>query len=103
MITARIDDHVRARWHVTLDASRACRSHLMEMMRRRIVLLCGVTLHTHTVAICPKPGTVRLVTIAARHTRVEHSALDEGPVFVVLFLYLAIRKIVVLIKQRDAV
>ena len=103
VIPTRIDDHICARWHVTLDASRARRSHFVKMMCRRIVLLRRMTLRAHTVASAPQPGTVRLVAIAARHARMEHSALAEGAVFVVLLFYLAVGEIVVLIEQRDPV
>ena len=103
MIAARIDHHVGARRHVTFDAARARRSHLVEMMRRRVVLLRRMTLRTEGVAVRAKFRAVRIVTIAARHAGVEHPALDEGAVLVVLLLYLAVGEIVVLIEQRDAV
>src|SRR5260370_1678469 len=73
------------------------------MMLRRIVLLRGMTLHTKIVAWGTKRGTVRLVTIAAGHTGMEHPALDKGAVFVVLLFYLAIGEVVIFIQQRDAV
>ncbi len=103
MISTRVDDHVRARWHVTLDASRAGRSNLVKVMRRRIILLRRVTLRANTVALGPKPRTVRLVTIAARHAGMEHPALDEGSVLVVLLLYLAVGEIMVVVEQCYAV
>src|SRR5271170_8354541 len=46
---------------------------------------------------------MRLVAIAARHACVEHPALAEGAVLIVLLLYLPVREIVILIEQRDAV
>src|SRR6266851_2542260 len=103
VISTLIENHVCARWHVAFDASCARRIYFVEMMFRRIVLLCGMTLHTKIVAGDPKRGTVRLVTIAASNSGVEHPALDEGAVLVIFLLYLPIREIVVFIKQRDAV
>src|SRR6266404_3531238 len=78
VISARIDNHVSARWHVAFDASRARRSDFVEMMFRRIVLLCGVTPHTNVVAALTEHRTVWLVTIAARYAGMEHPALDKG-------------------------
>ena len=103
VITARIDHHVRACWHVTCDALRASRSGLVEMMARRIVLLRGMALLTNTVALGPKFEAVRLVTIATRDASMEHPALDERPIFVVFLLDLPIREIVVLVEQRHPV
>src|ERR1700683_3089628 len=43
------------------------------------------------------------MTIAAGDARMEHFALHEGAVLVVLLLYLAVREVAVFIKQRDAI
>src|SRR5208283_3167703 len=103
VISTRIDDHVRARWHVTFDALRARRSDFVEMMLWRIVLLSGMALHTNVVAGGADFETVRFVAIAAGHAGMEHPALDERAVFVVLLLYLSIRVIEVLVEKRHAI
>src|SRR5208283_716541 len=103
VIATRIDHHVGPRWHVTLDTARAGRSDFVEVMFRRVILLCEMTLQTDTVAVCAKLGTVRLMAIAARHAGLEHPALNEGAVFVVLLLYLSVGKIQVFVEQRDAI
>src|ERR1700728_1903050 len=62
-----------------------------------------MTLLTKTVPVRPKLGTVRLMAIAAGHAGMEHPALNEGAVLVVLLFYLPVGKVVVFIKQRDAI
>ena len=65
--------------------------------------MCGMTLHTKVVAGGTKRGTVRFVTIAACNSGVEHPALDERTVFVILLFDLPIWEIVIFIKQRNTV
>ena len=60
-------------------------------------------MRANIVAVRAKLETVRLVTIAAGDTGVEHLALGEGTVLVVLLLYLPVGEVVVFIEQRDAV
>src|SRR5271163_4109065 len=88
VIATRVDDHVGARRHMTLDAARARRSDLVEVMCRRVVLRRRMALHANVVAIGAKPRAVRLVTITASDAGVEHPALDERTVLVVLLFYL---------------
>ena len=103
VISTLIDNHICPSWHVTFDALRARRSWFVKMMLRRIVLLCGMALHTKVVAGGTKLETMRFVTIAAGHPGMEHPALDERAVFVVLLFYLPIGEVMIFIEQRHAV
>src|SRR5262249_56477723 len=50
VVSARIDHHVRARGHMTADATGALRPYLMVVVARRIELRRHVTLSTDGVA-----------------------------------------------------
>src|SRR5689334_7388707 len=88
---------------MAFDASPAQRPGRVEMMARGIVLRGRVALQTHSVAGRAEPRGVRLMTVATGHARVVHPALDKRAVLVNFVLYLAVRKIEVVVKQRDPV
>src|SRR5271165_636315 len=91
VIAPRIHHHVGSRRHVTFDASRSGRPGLVEMMLRGIVLPRRVALEANAVAWGAKLQTMRIVTVAAGHSCVEHSALDKRAVLVNLILNLSVR------------
>ena len=90
VVTARVDDHVRARRHVAAHALRAARSRFVEVMRRRVVALgpqhretflrrLAVALRADGVAFGGKAEAVRVVTVRAAHPGAVHPALRERP------------------------
>src|SRR5690348_4336437 len=81
MIAARVHHHVKRSRHVAFDAARSGRASLVKVMAGRTVFARSMALEAELVAGRPQPQTVRLVTIAARHARVKHPALDKGAVF----------------------
>ena len=88
---------------MTFDASRARRSAAVKVMRRAIVFSCRVTLEAHAVALRAQLQAMRLVTIAAGHTRVKHPALDEGAVLVDFIFDLSVGVVQIVIEQCDPV
>src|SRR5271166_5773853 len=93
MVSSLINDHIRARRHVTFDAVCPGRSGLVKMVVRRIVLLSHVKLQTDIVAFASKLRGVRLVAVTASHTSMKHTALDERAVLIDLVFDLTVREV----------
>src|ERR1700730_15447524 len=62
-----------------------------------------MALQADIVAVGPTPKTVWFVAVAARHSRLKRSALDEGAVLIDFALNLAVRKIEVSVKQCNSI
>ena len=101
VIPPRIHLHVRRFRHVAFGAGRACGIGLVEVVSRRVVLGGRVLMacRADLVAILFQSNGMGIVAVGAADSLVEHLALDERSVLVVLIHDLPIRIVRRLLQQ----
>jgi hypothetical protein len=62
-----------------------------------------MALETNLITFCPKPRAMRIMTIAACHPFMKHSALHERTILVDFALDLTVREVEFGIKQRHSI
>src|SRR5215510_9655430 len=110
VIVAWIDDHVGGRRHVAGDAGRARARLRMMVVPWSIVFCRQVATRTKRIARRAHLASMRIVTVAARHTARIHAALEErapGVDFVALLAVRVIRRArqqrrTIVVKERLA-
>ena len=100
VIAPHVDDHVRLRRHVAVDALGAGAARLVVMVLRHVEFCRHVALTAQRVAVRMQLGAMRVVAIGAGDARVIHAALQERAVFVDFAVDLPVGVIKARLEQR---
>ena len=103
VIPTRVDDHVRRRGHVALDALGTPGAGLVVVVLARIVFRRRVAAVAQRVALVVEPQAMGVVAIAARDSLSIHLALQKRAVNVDFFEDLAIGVIQAFIEESRRV
>jgi hypothetical protein len=99
VIAPAIDDHVRLRRHVAVDALRAGAVGPVMVMLGHVEFRGQVALSAERVALGAQRQAVRVVTVRACDAGVLHAALNKGAVFEHLAVDLAVGMVETRLKQ----
>ena len=89
-----MNDHVVLRWHVAGDALGTCAARFVLMVFWGFKVVGVVTTQAERITFCTQFLRMRFVAIHARHTALEHLALQERAPNIDLLPLLAVRVII---------
>ena len=103
VIAATVDDHIVARWHMTIDALDLRIAMPVMVLRVEALRQMALTAYIACASGGLESGTVWIVTVTANDTCLIHFALHERSVHVDLFIDLTVGEVQMLIEQRNDV